>query len=524
MAWNRLTGRSSGPASAGGRILRLTASSVGPRRPTAFQFAVAVLLGAGLALRILTLVGYSPGNVSHPDTASYVDAAAHSLFANPFRPAGYALFLRLLHGLSHELWFTIAVQHLVGLGTAGLAYLICRQLGARRAVSLIPAAAVLLSGDQLYLEYSLLSDGLFLALALLACSLGLSVPRSAHSDALALAAAAATALSATVRTVGVALVPVLVVWLLLYGPEGPGRRVAAAAAVTAVCVAVLGGYAIAQRAQTGVFGLSRFGAWPLYARVAPIADCRRFKPPPDTWILCDGTPVAQRPGPDFYLWNMYSPAERYLGFPPSHDTLVGAFARSVIVHEPLAYLLEVTRDLARYVDPSLVTRELWGTDWRGMALNQPWDTPDAFGLPGVTSYYRHVHLHVRPGLMNALEVWRSLFRIHGALIALSALLCAAGLFWSPDRRTSRGIVLIAGFAAALFVVPTATMSYEARYGVPGGLLLLIGAARGAELVAVRLRVMNWPRRAALRPAEPSRQRLFPSTVPPTETEVTVSRT
>jgi hypothetical protein len=226
--------------------------------------------------------------------------------------------------------------------------------------------------------------------------------------------------------------------------------------------------------------------------VAPIADCHGFVPPPHTSVLCDVTPVRLRAGPDFYLWNPWSPAQWFLGFPPSHSAQVGAFARSVIVHQPLSYLAMVARDLGRYIDPSLVTAPQWGADWRGMALNQPWQTPVAFGLAAAGRYYGVSHPHVRQGLMDALEQWRGIVRIHGVLIALSLLLCAGGLLLSRDRRTSRGLLLLAAFAFVLFVVPTATMSYEARYGVPGSLLLMIAGVRGAELAVVRLRALDWP--------------------------------
>ncbi len=444
------------------------------------------------------MVGYSPGNVSHPDTGSYVDAAAHSLFSNPFRPAGYSLFLRVLHSVSTDLRFTIVVQHLLGLGAAVLAYVICRQIGARRGVALVPAAAVLLSGDELYLEYSVLSDTLFLTAVLLACALGLRI-REPHRPAYAitLVAAAVTALSATLRTVGVALVPLFVLWLLRYGSGRLRARVRASLAAAVVCAVVLVGYAAAQDRATGVFGLSRFSAWPLYARLAPIADCSRFKPPPRTARLCDPLPVAERPGPDFYLWNPESPAQR-LGFPPADSGLVGAFARSAILHEPLTYLFMVTRDLARYVDPGLETAPQWGADSRSMALNQPWDTPVAFGLHAVGSYYGHPRLEVRPALMNGLERWRRIFRLHGVLIALSALATALGLFLSPSRRTTGGLALLAGFALALFLVPTATLSYEARYGVPGAILLFIGSARGVELATLRVYAAARSRRARRR--------------------------
>src|SRR5437660_420017 len=154
-----------------------------------------------------------------------------------------------LHAVSADLSFTIVVQHVIGLATAVLAYVIARQLGARRWVALIPAAAITLSGDQLYFEYSLLSDGVFLALVLLACSLVLTVPRSGHSAtrqfSLTLAAAAVAALSTTVRTVGVALIPVLILWLLRFGGGGRRHRVGLASFAAIVSLAIVLGYAAA---------------------------------------------------------------------------------------------------------------------------------------------------------------------------------------------------------------------------------------------------------------------------------------
>ena len=52
-------------------------------------------------------------------------------------------------------------------------------------------------------------------------------------------------------------------------------------------------------------------------------------------------------------------------------------------------------------------------------------------------------------------------------------------------------MLLAAFATVLIVVPTATMSYEARYGLPASLLLVIIGARGGELMLVWLRALRW---------------------------------
>ena len=111
-----------------------------------FAAAVTAVALVAITLRVLLMVAYSPAILSFPDEASYVGAAAGKLFSNPFRPAGYALFLRAVHLFSANLEFTIVVQHLIGLGTAIAVYAIARRIGAGRWVALFPAAVVALSG------------------------------------------------------------------------------------------------------------------------------------------------------------------------------------------------------------------------------------------------------------------------------------------------------------------------------------------------------------------------------------------
>jgi heme A synthase len=146
----------------------------------------------------------------------------------------------------------------------------------------------------------------------------------------------------------------------------------------------------------------------------------------------------------------------------------------------------VARDLARYVDPGLVSRPQWGADWRSLALDQRWPSGEAINLPVVRAYYGPVRIHVRLDIMRFLESWRQLFRIHGVLLALAALLALAGVALARDGRERRPLVLLTGFAATLFVVPTATIIYQARYGIPGAVLLFIVGVRGAEILLARM--------------------------------------
>jgi hypothetical protein len=461
--------------------------------------AAGVIAAVALALRVLTIIGYFPANLSHPDTGSYVWAAAGHLFSDPFRPAGYPLFLRVLHHLSRDLQFTIVVQHAVGLCMAVGAYLVCRRTGARAGVALVAAAVVAWSGDQLLFEHALLSDGLFLAVLVLACYLALRLLDSAdlmspRQITLVVAASATVGALGTVRTVGAVLVPVFVVWLAIVAGPGWRRRLMVAAIGAITCLVPLLVYAVAQQQETGVFGISRFGAWPLYARVAPFANCSDFTPPARTAALCESSPAGSRAGPEFYLWSPRSPARRRFGFPPAHEAAVGDFALAAIEHQPLNYLYAVGRDLARYVDPHLVTGQGWlGADSL-LTLNRRWPAGEADNATIVDAYWSDTQTHVRQRLMNFLEGWRQVFRIHGVVIALCALLSLLGIGAAPDTRTRRALGLLGAFSAVLFVVPVAVNEYSARYGVPAAVLLLVSGVRGAEIVAARV-TRRWPHRA-----------------------------
>jgi hypothetical protein len=457
-----------------------------------------VIAAVAVALRILTIIGYAPANLSHPDTGSYAWAAAGHLFSDPFRPAGYALFLRVLHDLSRDLRFTIGVQHAVGLGTAVGAYLVCRRTGARAGVALVPAAVVAWSGDQLLFEHALLSDGLFLAILVLACYLALRLLDSAHLTAprqiaLVLAASATVGTLGTVRTVGVVLAPVFVVWLAIAAGPGWRRRLTVTAIGAVTCLVPLLVYAGVQQQETGVFGISRFGGWPLYARVGPFAECHHFTPPAGTAALCESSPVGSRDGPEFYLWSPRSPARRTFGFPPGHASAVGDFALAAIEHQPLSYIYTVGRDLARYVDPHLVTRPGWVGADALLALNRRGPAGEADNLKIVDAYWSDTHIHVQQRIMNFLEGWRNVFRIHGVVIALCAILSLLGLGAAPDSRTRRALGLLVAFSAVLFVVPVAVNEYSARYGVPAAVLLLVSAVRGAEVVVAWV-TPRWSRR------------------------------
>src|SRR3712207_2599961 len=124
-----------------------------------FRQAVIAVAGGAVVLRLLAMSSYGPAFLGYPDTSFYISAANHGEAEDPFRPGGYAAFLRAFHSLG--ITGTVLVQHLLGLATAALLYATVRRVGGSRVVALFPAAALALCGSQVMIEHALLSEPLF---------------------------------------------------------------------------------------------------------------------------------------------------------------------------------------------------------------------------------------------------------------------------------------------------------------------------------------------------------------------------
>ena len=98
-------------------------------RVGAVPLAIALLLVAGVLLRLLVMLLYQPAIINNADTPTYVTMADGGAFGDPVRPSGYSLFLIAVHAISDQLAFTIGVQHLLGVATALLLYGSARRVG-----------------------------------------------------------------------------------------------------------------------------------------------------------------------------------------------------------------------------------------------------------------------------------------------------------------------------------------------------------------------------------------------------------
>jgi 4-amino-4-deoxy-L-arabinose transferase-like glycosyltransferase len=453
--------------------------------------ALAALVAAGVALRVLLIADYRPAVFANADSARYIHFALEppGLFNDPFGPTGYSLFLRVAHWIDPHLEFTIVLQHLLGIGAALLLYATVRRLGCPRWPALIAPAVLLLSGDQVFVEHTLLTEAAFIPLlsgGLYCVARATSSPRRrawwlAGGGALLAAAA-------LVRTVGLVVLPIVLVWLLLSARARWPLRVRAALPALAAMVAVIGLYALDVAAQDGQTGLTDLGGWNSYARAATFAKCSDFTPPAGTGVLCQSIPPRARPGTLFYLWKPGSPARRAFGGPPRQSALLGRFGRAAIRNQPFDYLETVAHETERFVNPKAAPRPLSGAGPFRIDLRSP--QIEQLVNRMVNRLYRPVSLHVDGGVKTFSDYeahWRLSGVVPALLLALSLLGAFAGL-----GRPRRGAALFAAIGAALIVFPAATLLYIDRYGLPAMATLGAGAALGTAALFERV---SWARAA-----------------------------
>ena len=449
------------------------------------RLALAVIVAAGVGLRCWAIAAEAPASWNNWDTTAYLHAARNGLFDNFFRPAGYPLFLRVLHDLWPSVGFTVVVQHLLGVGAGVLAYLTGRRVGLSPWLALLPFAAILLNGDQVALEHAMLSEPLFTPLLVATVYALVRAADSSRPAGWLIAAGALAATTVSVRAAALPLTVVVALGAALMPPLGwrSALRNAGIAGGTAVLLVIA--YSGLAAAFTDHFGVTRGGGWAFYARTAPFADCNQFTPPAGTEALCETSDPATRMGPGFYLWNPGSPAWRAFGPPPNASDDVDAFARTVVVHQPLTYARYVGSDLWRYVNSSSGHRaDGFGSGPDVLLIDRRALEVERYTSKQVADWYGPERLQVRSSL-SALADIQHVLRFHGALVLLSLALTAVAAVL--HRGTRRWAALLFGTTSVVLMLgPAVTQLYHARYGVPTTGLLALGAGLGVNVLTQSL--------------------------------------
>jgi hypothetical protein len=443
-----------------------------------------VLVVLGVLVRTVLMLAYFPAILLHSDSARYARIGGWSIYGDFWMPAGYPMFLWLLRQLSSQLWVTIAIQHGLGLGTGTFLYLSMRRLGVVRAIACIPAAIPLLSGDHLYLEHTVMADHLAIFLTaggMWAAICGL-VP-NLHLRWLAIASAL-LAMAVLTRSVGIVLLPILVLCTALWGKESFRNRCVAVAAALLPGVAVfalyIGGFYFAHGQYLGLTDMS---GWNLYARAAPFADCRKFTPPEGTAILCEERPPAKRPGPFGYVWDLECVARKRFELGPKTGVKLGEFAKRAIIHQPSEYAGWVVIDLLKYIDPAIAPRRVYDATPREV-LSFGWRDGAIENRVVNAMSHSYKGTHVRLHWQYILAFYQNLSRPSGLSLAALLVLTLIGLV-KARGEIQLGITLFGLSAFALYLIPILTLSYSFRYGIPPETFMVASGVLGA--------VSLWPR-------------------------------
>ena len=181
------------------------------RRCLADNKLFALALIPAVLLRVDAELGYRWQSWFN-DSFSYVSSAV-TLTPETSRPSGYPVYLWLLSPF-HSYFLVTASQHLMGLLVGVMIYALARRRFAAPAwVAVLATLPVLYDGFEIQLEHLIMTDTLFLFLAFAALTVLLWNPRPSWRACLA--AGLLLGLSTTVRSTGLALIPVFALYLLI---------------------------------------------------------------------------------------------------------------------------------------------------------------------------------------------------------------------------------------------------------------------------------------------------------------------
>ena len=489
----------------------------------------ATLFAAGLALRVLTAVGFPPSIWYAGDSISYVTSALN-LSPGISRVSGYSVLLIVLRPL-HSFAVVTSVQHLMGLAMGAMIYALLARRGLPRWGAALGALPVLLDAYELQLEQEILPDILFAFLVVAAVTLYVWWPDAERPRWASATAAAALGASAVCWPVGLPLLVLLV--LVMIVRRAGWRAVTAAVAAGAVPLVL---YLTWYHQEHGRFAFNNASGVFLWSRTMTFADCHVIRLPADERPLCPDKPVAQRQAASLWIWQRHTPLASMPGkFSVRTNQLAGDFARRAILAQPLGYARAVFDGFAmtftwnRPPHPN----QLMSERYNFALATHDWDHgARAVAVVRVQRHYTGGHLADTRAVEPAsgfLVGYQRFMYLRGTMVGLLLLIGLAGLVrWfaaggyarrgsrvgpgggPPDQHREWGgpalLPWLAGLAVLL--VPVMTADYSLRYVVPAVPVISLAAAfaflRPVPVTAARRvpspRAAEPERSAGVRPA------------------------
>jgi hypothetical protein len=323
-----------GPNPVGLRLAGLRGTSLGAMARR--HWLLAVLLTAGLALRVLSQIAYRPALL-------YIDSVKYLYIANGNDPIGYRVLLVPLLAIGN-LDLVAAVQHLLGLAMAVALYLLMHRRGVPRWLAALATAPILLDAYQIQNEQTIMPDTLFEALIVAGLVVLLWRPRP--EAWMVIAGGLALGASAPFAQIGEVFILPAVIYLLVAVPGWRAKLTQCTALCAAFALPIL---AVSFRDDVTIhrFSLAPYAHNTIYGRMAEAADCQTLRIPHYERPLCP-TRQQQALGPDGLDHAARSPIKTFRA-PPGLRAykIVSSFSHTVAVQQPLRVLSAVSRDAVK---------------------------------------------------------------------------------------------------------------------------------------------------------------------------------
>ena len=459
------------------------------RTPARRHWVFTIVFCAGLSLRIVTQVAYSPALV-------YIDSYRYLQGDSSLDPVGYLVLLWPLQRAG-GLAAVAAAQHILGLGLALSLYSVLLRRGMWRWAAALAAAPVLLDGYQLQAEQTIMPDVLFEALIVAGLSL-LLWRRNPAAWQVALAGLA-LGVAVDVRQVGGVLIVPALAFLLLRAIRW--RRLAHSALLTAGFTIPVLIYMLVQFAAAGHFTFTQRNSYAFYGRTAAAADCATLSLPPDERSLCPSPQVVATLGIDGLVGDPAGPLLSYRP-PPGRtlDAMSEWFELAVVRQQPMAVASAIHRD---FIKLFALTRNTAPGD---MPISR-WQFQTTYPTypPLITLGYV---ASIRPGgsqpsVIRPLAEALRAYQLHGGytpgpLLAVAALAGLAGSCMLGFRRrehpaAATACLLTTAMAVTLLLASDA-YEFSWRYQLPALVLLPPAGILGAAAITTALRTAA-PKRA-----------------------------
>lgn len=422
----------------------------------------------GVVVRAGFIVAYQPG-FWFPDTEGYAYSANGGFLysINVLRPAGYSWWLAGV-GNFGGVRLTVWLQHGFGmLLTVAVYCLLVRRPGSSALIACAGVLVALFAPSVIASEHTLLSEALFLPVAVL--GLVVVVSKSKLEWLFPATGGLLLGASALFRSVGIGLVILGALYLMV------NLRWRALALFTAVAAAVLAPYVLTYHALYGHYAMTGYEGGFLYARIATIANCADLPAGTPDEFLCDQTrPVGERPDGTFYLWSPSSPAAS-IPFEERGERL-GQFARKVIMNQPGAYLDLVGADMLTYFDlgsrgddPSIVCSMLPGSA-------APPNNYCAARVSIKNLDLTEITPEVNPTMVSVALQYGQLLSWPRWLLVPPVLAPFALLVPLQGRRRRLAGPFLAGTGVALLLAPALTSVFDYRYSLVTLVLLPLAVA------------------------------------------------